>query len=188
MKVCQLCDQLGCSNQSAEWNKPLFESPNFVVLPSLGALVEGWLLLVPKKHYICFGAMPSSLDFEMSKLKDFVRSVLEQHYGQIWAFEHGPHKPNCDVGCSVDHAHLHLVPLKFDLVSAMDSFLPQAASWIEANPNECRASYGRGEDYLYLEHPTGKTQMISHSGIGSQLFRRAIAAQIGIPQQFNWRH
>jgi hypothetical protein len=46
MSVCCLCSNLVSENSNEVWNRPLFESANFVVLPSLGSLVQGWLLLV----------------------------------------------------------------------------------------------------------------------------------------------
>jgi diadenosine tetraphosphate (Ap4A) HIT family hydrolase len=169
------------------WNKPVFESPNFVVLPSLGALVEGWLLLVPKEHFICMGAVPEPLTSEMEEVKDIIISALQQTYGQVCAFEHGPSATNLSIGCGVDHAHLHIVPLSFDLVSAASSFLPQNLIWSEAGFKECRKTFGRGEDYLYLEQPVGVGRIAVHREFGGQLFRRAISAHIGVPNQFNWR-
>ncbi len=187
MRNCRLCADLVIRDSVKSWNKPLFKSPNFAVLPSLGALVEGWLLLVPKKHFICMGAMPDSIVAEMKWMKHHLCSVLQQCYGQMCVFEHGPSKPNCNVGCSVDHAHLHFVPMTFDLASAVTQFLPQDVLWSEAGLGECRAAFSKGEDYLYLEQPIGSGRIATHQGFGSQLFRRAIATQLGTPDQFNWR-
>ncbi len=187
MTICRLCSDFLLEGPVEAWNKPLFESPNFVVLPSLGALVEGWLLLVPKKHFICMGALPDSVASEMQEMKHFICSVLQQYYGQVCTFEHGPSRANLSVGCGVDHAHLHIVPVAFDLASAVTSFLPEDAFWSEAGLEECRDAFGRCEDYLYLEQPIGAGRIAAHQGFGSQLFRRAIATRIGALNQFNWR-
>ena len=69
MTNCRLCSDLLRQDTVEDWDEPLFESPNFVVLPSLGALVEGWLLLVPKKHFICMGELPDSVANEMQEVK-----------------------------------------------------------------------------------------------------------------------
>lgn len=187
MTSCRLCKDLLLQGSAKAWNEPLFESSNFVVLPSLGALVEGWLLLVPKKHFICMGVLPDSVTAEAQEMKRILCSILQQHYGQVCAFEHGPSRPNCSVGCSVDHAHLHVVPVAFDLASAVSPFLPEDARWSEAGVKECQAAFGRGEDYLYLEQPIGAGRIVTHKEFESQLFRRAIAARIGALNQFNWR-
>ncbi|MCK9365483.1 MAG: hypothetical protein M0P74_18015 [Syntrophales bacterium] len=187
MTNCRLCSDLLYQGSAKSWNEPLFESPNFVALPSLGALVEGWLLLVPKKHFICMGALPDSVATEMQEVKHFLCSVLQQYYGQVAAFEHGPSRPNCSVGCSVDHAHLHLVPVAFDLSSAAAPFLPKDVHWSAAGLKECRTAFGQGEDYLYFEQPIGAGRIARHKDFESQIFRRAIAMQTGAFNQFNWR-
>jgi ATP adenylyltransferase len=187
MKSCRLCFEDSKQDTFAKWNEPLFESPNFIVLPSLGALVEGWLLIAPKKHFICMGALPDSLIEEMNGIKRILCSALQGYYGQVCAFEHGPSRPSCEVGCGVDHAHLHVVPVSFDLATAAGAFLPEDAIWAKANLDSCRSAFGRGENYLYLEQPIGEGRIIIHQQLGSQLFRRAIAKQVGVLDKFNWR-
>ncbi len=187
MVVCRLCHDSLIRNPLEPWDSPLFESPNFIVLPSLGALIEGWLLIVPKEHYICMGAVPESLTSEMEEVKQIVVSALQTTYGQACAFEHGPSAGNLSIGCGVDHAHLHIVPLSLDLVSAASPFLPENVVWSEAGIKGCREAFDRGEDYLYFEQPVGVGKIASHREFGSQLFRRAISAHIGIPNQFSWR-
>jgi ATP adenylyltransferase len=187
MSGCRLCFDLMRQDSKEPWNKPLFESPNFVVLPSLGALVEGWLLLIPKSHFICLGALPEVLVAEMHEMKEIISKFLQTQYGEVCAFEHGHSKPNCDIGCSVDHAHLHIVPIAFDIGVGMNQFLPTNAYWYKADIRDCQTAFARGEDYLYLEQPIGAGRMITSPEIGSQLFRRAIATQLGVADHFNWR-
>lgn len=184
MNTCKLCSEL--ESRTSVWNQPLFESPNFVALPSLGALVEGWLLLVPKRHFISFGAIPSSMHPEINEFKGYLCAMLRQCYGTVAAFEHGPSMASRTVGCGVDHAHLHLVPLQFDLAAEVLPFLPNSATWSSAGIEQCQDAYTRGEDYLYLEQPIGSGRITTHDEFGSQLFRKAIAAQLGIHNQYNW--
>jgi diadenosine tetraphosphate (Ap4A) HIT family hydrolase len=165
----------------------LLESPNFVVLPSLGALVEGWSLIVPKQHFVSFGELPHSLSAEFVRLKAATSEIIRQVYGTVCAFEHGPSKPGCSVGCGVDHAHMHLVPLEFDLAAAVALHLPEKSRWSEGNLADCRTAFLEGADYLYLEQPLGAGRMIKGDRLGSQLFRRAIADRLAIPEQYNWR-
>jgi len=127
MTNCRMCSNLGIHTPADDWDKPLLESENFAALPSLGALVEGWLLLVPRRHFISVGALPQPLLREMEEMKRLLCSAVEENYGQACIFEHGPSKANCAVGCGVDHAHLHVVPVPFDLASAMAPYLPKGA-------------------------------------------------------------
>jgi diadenosine tetraphosphate (Ap4A) HIT family hydrolase len=184
MNPCRLCSDIG---PRESWNKPLFESANFIVLPSVGALVEGWLLLLPKKHIICIGALPNAMLFEMEQLKERACSFLRSVYGEVSSFEHGPHRESLSVGCGVDHAHLHLAPISFDLRSAAIPFVPGDLIWCEAVPGDCRKAFNASSDYLFLEQPSGNCFIARHANLGSQVFRRAIAAELGVPHQYNWK-
>jgi ATP adenylyltransferase len=185
MNNCRLCSDLANPNET--WNAPLFESPHFVGLPSLGALIEGWLLLIPKEHFLCMGALPDALAPEMRDLKRKMCLVLERMYGPVCVFEHGPSRTSVRVGCGVDHAHLHVAPINFDLHATVTPFLPPDVTWSDAGLEQCAAAFCQGKDYLYLEQPLGRGRIATHGGFGSQLFRRAIAVQIGEPDHFNWR-
>ncbi len=187
MSACELCSELESRTSTKAWNEPVFESPNFVAVPSLGALIEGWVLLVPKRHFISFGAVPGSMLAEMNEFKAFLCSVLGQCYGTVSAFEHGPSAAYRAVGCGVDHAHLHLVPLLFDLLAEVSPFLSSGVTWASGGIEQCQDAYGRGQDYLYLEQPIGSGRIATHDKFGSQLFRRAIATRIGVRDQYNWR-
>jgi diadenosine tetraphosphate (Ap4A) HIT family hydrolase len=187
MNICRLCPELATNASVKAWNTPLFESLNFVALPSVGALVEGWLLLAPKRHFISLGALPDPLLPEMGEFKEFLCSVLTQCYGTVTAFEHGPSAAGRTLGCGVDHAHLHLVPVAFDLSNEVSPLMPKGATWTPAGIDDCRAAYLRRADYLYLEQPIGSGRIATHESFGSQLFRRAVASHIGAPHRYNWR-
>ncbi len=118
--TCQLCS----ASHTEVWNESLIESPNFVVLPSLGELVEGWVLVVPKAHFLSLAVLPDSLIPEMRDLQQIVCERLQRIYGPVAVFEHGPAGEQHTVGCGVDHAHLHLVPVDFELSFAVAPFLP----------------------------------------------------------------
>jgi diadenosine tetraphosphate (Ap4A) HIT family hydrolase len=183
MRTCQLCP-----GQSAKpWNVPLVQSANFRVLVSLGALVEGWVLLVPNEHFLSMGAVPARLIPELQALKKRVSECLESVYGPVCAFEHGPGQERRNVGCGVDHAHLHMVPIAFDLATAAAPYLPQNSRWERADQAQCQAAALDGQDYIYLEQPINRGRILRHQDIGSQILRRAIATHIGVSDDFNWR-
>lgn len=187
MTSCCLCAEFSSAERKAYWNQPLFESANFAVIPSLGSLVEGWLLVVPKRHFICMGALSDPLAEEMREVTTTASTELKKKYGEVCAFEHGPCGANRAVGCGVDHAHLHLVPLTFDLAEAATCFLPSGNTWSTASIEDCRLAFAAGMDYLYLEQPLGAGRIVVGRLLGSQVLRRAIASRIGRPEEFNWR-
>jgi hypothetical protein len=125
---------------------------------------------------------------ELNQFKDLLYRVLTDSYGSACAFEHGPNKEKSAVGCGVDHAHLHFVPTAFDLSIEVTPYLPVEVTWTPADLRNCQDAYRRGQDYLYFEQPTNKPGCIAvGQELGSQLFRRAIAAHLGIPERYNWR-
>jgi hypothetical protein len=123
----------------------------------------------------------------MEQLKAAVARRLIRIYGTVSAFEHGPGEQQRKVGCGVDHAHLHMVPIDFDLLRAVTPLLPTDSRFESASFNECQLSAKAGSDYIYVEQPLGKGWMIRHQGLGSQLLRRAIATRLGAPSEFDWR-
>jgi ATP adenylyltransferase len=187
MSDCCFCSNLVSAGRDETWNHPLLESRNFLVFPSLGSLIEGWLLVVPKEHYISMGALSADLVGEMEQVKNRLIATLSQQYGELCAFEHGPARPDRMVGCGVDHAHLHLVPLSFDLREAATTFMPPGTEWEDADWNSCRTAFEQGRDYLYIEQPIGRARITTNQDFGSQVFRRAIANRLGVPDQFRWQ-
>jgi ATP adenylyltransferase len=187
MLNCRLCNELKLNNSINFWNVPLFESQNFVVLPSLGAIVEGWLLIVPKAHFICIGEISDSLISEMNDLKETMCEIVKEEFGPVVLFEHGPTKASCQIGCGVDHAHLHIVPCAFDLVDAAKPFLSDKVKWKKANPQDCKKAFQEGKDYLYIEQPIGQGRITTNQEFKSQIFRKAIASEMGMLEVYNWR-
>lgn len=181
---CALCSSI--AEPRTHWDQPVFESQSFVAVPSLGSLVEGWLLVVPRQHFISIGALTPALLEEFTHFKQDVSARLSSLYGDTCAFEHGPYAPNREIGCGVDHAHVHLVPLGFDLVDAASTQLPEA-TWRPASWSECSRVAAKGLDYLFVEQPVGAGRLAVARQFGSQVLRRAIASMIGRPDEFNWR-
>jgi diadenosine tetraphosphate (Ap4A) HIT family hydrolase len=111
--------------QSRElWDTPLFESRSFVAIPTVGALVEGWLLVVPKTAALSFARLSTGQLSELGEFLDEIVPFIESAYGPVSVFEHGPAIANSSVGCGVDYAHLHLVPTRCDLLAGAREIAP----------------------------------------------------------------
>lgn len=193
---CCFCDKLSkstgfsCTLRTIDpWDYVLYSSRNFIVVPTVGALVEGWLMIISKNHYVCMGALPYDLFSELEYLSQFIASKLEMYYGNIVLFEHGPSIPNQSLGCGVDHAHLHLVPTNYNLINGISTVFAEKLDWNRLNNISGTSDYFKKQmPYLYVEQPLANPYITSHVNLGSQLFRRVIANQLGIPNRYNWRH
>jgi ATP adenylyltransferase len=184
--TCAMCSAL-VSEMAQSWNEPVHESENFVVMTSLGSLVEGWLLIVPRIHTLSAGALPAVLSEELRSVKARVCEMLTAGYGPVNFFEHGPSECRHTTGCGVDHAHVHAVPGIEDLLGAAVPFLPPSARFRPGDINDCREAIAKGLDYLYLEQPNGDPWIATAGNFGSQTFRKAIAARLGLPDRYDWK-
>lgn len=188
MSTCKLCAELTAKNGREPWNEFLLETEHFAVIPSLGALVEGWLLIVPKGHYISMGAVPVAWRQEADDLQEQVQKLLRDQYNQpVLTFEHGPSAARHGTGCGVDHAHLHVVPLDCDLLQFVEPFVPVNLEWKSCDWKERTEAYQTGQDYLYFKPERSTGRIALSEDFGSQVFRKAISLYLGIPEEFSWR-
>jgi diadenosine tetraphosphate (Ap4A) HIT family hydrolase len=119
----------------------LKETPAFRIVADHAPLVEGHLLIIPKEHYACYGAVPATLDEELFELKREVRRFLDQFYAPIIFWEHGVFRQ------TVYHAHLHCFPFgetRYNLSSELHEVIVQSQ-------DDIRAWYASHGHYFYLE-------------------------------------
>lgn len=160
------------------------ESPRFYVYPSVGSLISGHLLIVPKAHYT---ALSMACDDELRELDGVVKDVQKIQSkillstADYFIFEHGIIDVDKSMMNCVDHAHLHLLPLSVDLsVLSFVDFLP--IKLLDLNGLNIDQSdyifYGNSrEAYVALDkdkHP--------------QYLRKRIHEQLGLNGHWNWRN
>jgi diadenosine tetraphosphate (Ap4A) HIT family hydrolase len=167
------------------FDRVVASTKSFVALPSVGSLVPGWVLIVPRRPLI---SMSKLVEAERAELADFraeLTGKLAREFGhKVFEFEHGPTSPGGLMGCGVDQAHMHLVPLPFDLVAAaaeegaLLSVGDRVNPWLglpEAEYVLVRAAEANISYALYPEKPV------------SQLLRRKIAERLAIGSCWNYR-
>lgn len=194
--ICYLCGQIhGASTRdliaSMLPDEPyarrvLLETPSFAVIPSLGPLVDGHVLLCPRSHFRSFAEIPRELHAEHDAVKATVRSLLREVYGRdVHVFEHGTGRASDRTLCTVDHAHTHLVPLP-------DTAIRHTLSLNEWVPFDgtlgTLASLTSGHEYVAYEEPDGTARVrVAIGGVESQYMRRVVARCLGKVDDWNWR-
>jgi ATP adenylyltransferase len=144
-RFCRLCCEQAPETPDGPWNTILARTPEFRVVPTLGSMVEGWVMIVPNEHHLCFGAMRLDQLRRLAELKRVVMQFLRSEYGSCVAFEHGPSRRGTVVGCGVDHAHLHLVPLGFNLEEAVSRLAGNRIRWSKVGDlSDCRSCFSTG--------------------------------------------
>jgi len=117
------------------------ETPNFRVVADHAPLAEGHLLIIPKDHYACYGAVPTKLDEELFALKSEIQQFFNQFYAPVVFWEHGVFRQ------TVFHAHLHCFPfgkIQYNLSDALHNC-------VISSQDEIRAWYTTHGHYFYME-------------------------------------
>ncbi|MBW2996603.1 HIT domain-containing protein [Candidatus Woesearchaeota archaeon] len=173
-----------CQLKKEDYNRVIKETDNFFTIPTLGQFVEGYLLIIPKNHYTCFGALPDNLLKEYSILKKEIGEIYELVYEKPIYFEHGPPDSNKRGGCCVDHAHMHVIPKNINLVPEIARhFNVQKLKYI----TELRTKYRNGANYLFFENTEGEMYACDVDLVPSQYLRQVIAIKLGMNDKWDWR-
>lgn len=177
-KTCRFCNP-------QEKERILFETDNFYVMVSLGPIVDGYLLIVSKRHIgACFN-IPEELIVEFITLKEKVNNILIMQYGNCIFYEHGKAGSsltfeNSNKHCY--HAHLHCVPVNIELNKSIKKILPFKGF---CSFKEARRKFKNSKRYLYVEDSCVNVYSLVKK-IRNQFLRYELAEAIGKPDLGNW--
>jgi diadenosine tetraphosphate (Ap4A) HIT family hydrolase/8-oxo-dGTP pyrophosphatase MutT (NUDIX family) len=119
------------------------ETPQFLVVCDRAPLVPGHLLLIPRPHLACYGALPRRLYSEFRALKARIAAFLAEAFAPPVFFEHGV------VAQTVPHAHLHAVPAR--LGTPLAPILARGDTAPARGLGSLRRWYGGRRPYVYYE-------------------------------------
>jgi diadenosine tetraphosphate (Ap4A) HIT family hydrolase len=146
----------------------LYETKHFLLLADHAPVVAGHMLILPRDHYTCYGAVPASLDAEFLDLKTLVTDFCRATYEAPVFFEHGVFHQ------TVYHAHLHAIPVG-SFSDDIAAIAAEAGRPI-ASQADIRDWYETLGDYFYLERLIGVDNS-SHAAIfppNQQLYYRVL--------------
>jgi len=167
----------------------LFESENFKIKMGKGALVEGYLMLFPKREVNSFAELNQTEMAEFQKILPNVYKIFNDTYGQvpiIW--ENGSAYENAGgiFANSIDHAHLHILPIQpsGQMINKIhtDRNLEPVDITNHSEFEKYRDSY-----YLLFGDPKGEIFLSKTKDPERQYMRRIIAEMIQTPRAWNWR-
>lgn len=161
------------------------ETSNFLLLPMVGALVPGYLLLLPKEHYLSFSHLPNELLDEAMMIKQIMKEIFQKEYTTPVFFEHGPMSMRRSGGCCSRHAHLHIVAVDVDV--SVD--LGNAAFAVRGMDNFCdiRKQSERDVPYLYYENQLGEKIIMDAPNVYPQYIRCLIAKRLDKIELSSWQ-
>ena len=182
---CNYCDDiLNYHSNKSPCNEVLLESNSYVVTTSLGAFIEGWTLLISKRHVTSMSQLSLPEIEELDSLIYEIRKTIETNYGPSIVFEHGALTPGTNFGCGIDHAHVHIVPFEDSILPILNKELP-GIRWQELGKLEDITLERR--QYLFVIDKQQQNGLVSNpEEIPSQFMRRVIAKYLGIPEYFDY--
>lgn len=162
----------------------LHETNQFVVLADISPLMPGHVMIVPKAHILCYGAVEAAAQDEFSGIVNATRAVLKEHYGPSVLLEHGTSSLE-PVADHVTHAHLHIVPAAIDIRDSLVNFNTTTI----ASLSDLSHWGARDEAYIYFETCCGERIVADRiDGIRRLFIRSEIARSIGLPDPlWDWR-
>lgn len=186
--TCRFCNIIDGKYQYKEIDEPFAMSNEFVAVASIGALVEGWSLIIPKTHQLSMKTIYANPLF--AEFLESVLPLLVNKFGHLIAFEHGANKEESITACGTDHAHLHLVPWGSSLLPYLQN---SGLQWDKCQASAIAAIAGNKEYLFYSElaskkiwdDPVGYLHVLERPI--SQFFRHLIAERRGLSDVSDYR-
>ena len=168
-------------------DSPWLKGDAYCAMASKGAMVPGWSLVCPLEHGYSLSEHYKHAEFWA--FAERAASLVGNRYGNVAVFEHGAGYAGSLTGCGTDHAHMHLVPLDFSLITEALRF-DSELSWSRCSVADI-ADRARGREYLFA---ADKLEGLETDGLVcvlkkpvSQFFRRVIASRIGLREFFDYK-
>lgn len=154
------------------------------VVPSIGSLVPGWLLVVPRRPALAFAEFDLLERVELLTFALSVSAQVAEFGNRVYQLEHGAAVAGSSVGCGVDQAHLHVLPTDFDLEQVV--FRDRSVQWTAADPHDPWRDVALGAEY-YLIRSEDRCFIGSPLNAQRQYFRRKVAEAVGSPECWDYR-
>lgn len=172
------------------WDAEIRSFPRFGVVASMGALVKGWLLVVPRQFHMNLRLLEDADRQDLVRIVQTLSRELEQFGGNVFIFEHGAVSESSSVACGVDQAHLHVVPLPFDLIEASvrRGRIERITFKEIGKTNDPWYKVRANHEYLLVQRQSDMHAMVSFpTHTTSQWFRKVIAAELNDADRWDYR-
>ena len=162
----------------------LWESENFFVKVGVGVLSPGHVMLITKKHLICFAELPVFLHEEFLTLKGKIAEKISSSFSKPIIYEHGIYSQ------SVRHAHIHFVPSEtefYRLEGIKEAFNYLKSERVQ-DTLEIKNIYKKDKSYFYLEE-NGFKWILQTKGLPEKEydFRKEFAKLTGLHGLADWQ-
>lgn len=173
---CEFCERLWNLDDAAkrEWYDfhILSETEDFVVIPTIGSIVPGYLLIVTKLHVPSMARLDKEARQKLIEFSNHLSLMQERIWEKPLIFEHGAFNDENTAGSCINHAHWHLVPGPFNLMPNNFNF-----KMVDTFETFAEHSQSAGE-YLFFQNQSGTAYIAEVQRAPGQLFRRELARAV----------
>ena len=116
-------DCVYCKDFSSGCSRIVYESQHFLVVPTVGEFITGYLLIIPKRHTMSLAEFTEVEFSEFLQVLDDVRYILDLTYktSDFLIFENGTGKSGKGKAKdSIVHAHIHIAPSRLTVNKIKD--------------------------------------------------------------------
>ncbi len=162
---CRFCTMTR-TEERAVWDTVLDSDGTVEVVPSKGAIVSPWLLLIPSSHVPSSAMLSVAEKQSVARLIDDIRRKACIAGKHLVVFENGSPYFGSGVSCGIDHVHIHMVALDFNLARTLQERLPLMPAsappwsiWSEI-PEKPYIYIDDGEEHIYLDASYSVSQYV----------------------------
>ena len=172
-----------CNLEKNKIENTILDAKNhFYLLPTVGSLVDGYILVVSKRHINSMSELTKNEMDEYNFIIEKYRNIFRDIYGKYpIVFEHGsPVSDNSIRANSVIHAHSHIVNHAY-----LDE--PKIIKRLNFKPIQRIEDIKSNENYImYINNNNFKYVTYNFEPI-SQLMRKLIAKDLKYEDKFDWK-
>jgi len=174
---CKLCDvvkeSLDQGSQTKKYNSKLFETENFIIIPALGPLCVGHVMVTSKYHQQNLLSSTKNLWKEYDEIISIVTKINQKYYSNLLEAEHGGFE-NYNSGACINHTHINLIPNFGNIENIFAKLLTPLQS--ASNISDIK-SYNK--PYVSIRGNSKNIKIYDGMNLPSQFIRRVIANYLG---------
>lgn len=169
-------------DKSKRENTILEETTYFYVIPDVGSLVVGYVLILCKRHIYSMAELNNKEQKEYENLIEKYRNIFKNIYKKYpIVFEHGsPNIENKTKANSIDHAHTHIVNYQYKNEEKIIKNL-------NFNPIGELTQLTKKQNYILYINPNKVIYMTTNFPSISQLMRLVMAKELKIESKYKWQ-
>jgi diadenosine tetraphosphate (Ap4A) HIT family hydrolase len=183
---CYFCDGLFQLNKRiglASEDSIIYQDDNVLITPDIAPVAEGHFLIITKTHWNSFANVDDNTYYSLERAKEYLKRTVFKGK-RILFFEHGAVKENT-AGACIDHAHMHVIPISFDI--DIDKYIRTFVSVerIIANKRNIQQCVKDEQPYVFYEIDGDGQWYYPVDVLPHQFFRMMVSYRFSV-NNFRW--